>query len=201
MLSSRSSERSTSGAVEMRLRIWLIAWVRLRVPKTLQLAAPASIRRCRHGSSRARSPRRLVRLGPRRRRLRDRTFPGVGVAGGSVGRPRRPRMPSLVEIAGEPGAVAAGALDPDELDLAESLQPGAAALGSRRASSESSRPSSSDPRSSSAAATWTSRCVSTPPVMRRAIVVIVIPSFVMGGWHRTERTTDRTAMGLCGRLL
>ena len=27
---SRSSERSSSGAVEMRLRIWLMAWVRLR---------------------------------------------------------------------------------------------------------------------------------------------------------------------------
>ena len=36
---------------------------------------------------------------------------------------------------------------------------------------------------------------------RRPIVVIVIIPFAWGGWHRTDGTMDRTATGLCGRLL
>ena len=105
-------------------------------------------------------------------------------------------------MAGQAGAVAAGALDtrrarPRRCDPS---QPSRAAVAGGVVANDSTP--SSAPRSSSAAATWTSRWVSTPPVICGAMVVIVIPSLA-SGWGGTAPagTTDRTATGLYDRLL
>ena len=101
---------------------------------------------------------------------------------------------------GEPGPIAAGAFDADELEGPEGLEPSQQlpiARGRRLEALHAEKSASFVEGSCHV----TSRCVSTPPVILRAIVVIVILSFAWGGWHRTSQTMDRTAMGLCGRLL
>ena len=68
------------------------------------------------------------------------------------------------QVAGQPGAVAAGPLDPDQRDVPELREP-AQQAAYPAAVAGNSRVPSSPPRESSAAATCTSEWVSTPPVI------------------------------------
>ena len=177
-----------SGAVEIRLRIWLSAWVRACAPRPSQPAEPAWTPRCRRGSWRDRRRRPRGRLEPQRWRLRGRTCPCAGGAGGWAGRPRR-RDPLGVEVPGEPRSIGPGALDADELDGAEVAEPAQQLLVAAAVVAKLSTPRSA-PRSSRAAATWTSRCVSTPPVMLRA--KWPCHPFVGLGWGDTTPAGRRT---------
>ena len=120
---SRSWARSWSGAVETRLRSWLSAWVRaLRAPALVHPQNPygfdASVLGLGHRGG-------VARLGGPGRRDR---VEAVGLALAAT--PLAVRSidlddghARLEQVAGEPGAVGAGALDPHPLDGAEALQP------------------------------------------------------------------------------
>ena len=196
---SRGSARMQSGPVAISARIGLRAWPRplradARATRNTRMASTFPSWSWPHRWHHHPGPPGRPRWRPGGRTCRA----GDGADGwaGQTSTTFTPRE----EVAGEPGAVGTGSLDSEQVDLAEALQPGQqlpVALGRRR---ERLAPRS-PPRSSKAAATCTSRWVSTPPVICRVKVVIVI--FAHAGWDGTapSGTMDRTATGLCGRLL
>ena len=106
--------------------------------------------------------------------------------------------PAAAEVAGQPGAVGAGALDPDPFDRAERRQPAVQLADTRPASSGTTRRRARRRCASTTAATCTSRWVSTPPVTGRvaSTMVIAIPSlstWSRGGTHVPGRRPCRAS--------
>ena len=90
---SRSSERSSSGAVEMRLRIWLMAWVRLRRAEdratlNIRMASTFPVLVLADPSA---SPPWAARAADTGQACR--TCPGAGASGGWADPLRPPRPP------------------------------------------------------------------------------------------------------------
>ncbi len=173
-LRSRSSARSSSGAVDTRLRIWFMAWLRAlraedratrstRMASTLPflvLASPLA------------SPDCAARAAATASSGSDFSPPPAALAVGPVDFDHGDAL--VVEEAGQPGAVGTGALDTHQLDHAERAEPPPGTAIAGEGGVEGLDPEERA-RSSRAATTWTSRWVSTPAVMRSGMVVMVIP--------------------------
>ena len=184
-----------SGAVEIRPRIWLSAWVRAlraedratrktRMDSTfpsLVLASPAGV------------------AGEGGTGGRDGVL-GIGLALAPATLAIGPvdfddADPLGLEMAGEPGAIGPGPFDADQLDRAEVAQPAQQLLVAAPSVVAKLSTPRRAPRSSKAAATWTSRCVSTPPVMLRGKVVTVIPSLDWVGVTPHQRDDGQDSDG------
>ena len=135
---SRSSARSSSGAVEIRLRIWLMAWVRLL--RAEQRATRSTRMASTFPSLVLADP---VASPPWAARAAATASCGVGLALApaalAVGPVDFDHRDALgMQVPGESGPVAAGPFDADELEGPEGLQPAQQRPIARRSWSESS---------------------------------------------------------------
>ena len=189
-------QRSCSGAVKPRWRIWMRALTRAWRAERL---ATTSTRMASTAPSRdlGLPARPTAQCGPG-------GFDGIEWVGLAAASPLLSVGPvdlddldaGPAQVTGQTRAIRAGALHADLGDVAKALEPRRAAPGSRPRRCEKLSDPSSPPSGSRAAATWTSRCVSTPPVIPRAAstMVMVIPSLngVRDGTAVPDRSDGRS---------
>src|SRR5664280_1050309 len=163
-------------------------------------ARPAWPRRFRPWSWPHRWHRPLGRPGRPRWHLGDPTSRADDGAGGWAGRPR-PLDALTVEVTSEPGTIGAGALDAEQLDGAEVLQPVQEIGVALRCRLEGLDAEESSPFVQSGCNMHVE--VRVDPAGDLPCHSGHCHPFVPIGWGGTTsiRTTDKTATGLCGRLL
>ncbi len=211
--SGRAAGRAASGAVTIRVLIW--RWVSARWSTALRRAT----RRLRRASTRPSRCLGMPVATPARAALAaasasigsDLPCEPAGLAVGPVDLDHRDARRS--QVAGQAGAVGAGALDPDQYARAEPAHPGQQGAVAGRGGGELLRCPARRPVGSIAAAVWVSRWVSTPPMTstrlasRGSGVVVrvchrgglsVLSSVGRAGRHAPAGRADKTVMGASG---